>query len=73
MLTASVRAASLDDILPDPEHDYLAHARHLGRRQFLVEFGCSPGPTVADGGEWRVEYDDEGAVIACECVSEWMS
>ena len=73
MLTVSVHAATFDDSLPDPEPDFLLHARHLGRRQFLVEFGGAPGLVAGDGGEWRVEYDDEGAVIACERVSEWMS
>jgi hypothetical protein len=67
------KGANLEELLSHAKHGYQLDVRVLASRLFLIRFGCSPGPMVGDGGEWRVEFDDKGAVIACDCLSEWVS
>ena len=40
---------------------------------FLIEFGCSPGPLVGDGGEWTVEFNDDDTVRSIQSGSQWTS
>ncbi len=66
------RGVQLEAILSDPANGYSLTAKGRGRR-FVVEFGCSPGPLVGDGGTWTVEFDECGAVTRLEPDSQWIS
>jgi hypothetical protein len=48
----------------------------IRRRQnstFTIYFGCIAGPEAGDGGEWLVEFNDQGRVLTIEETGQWIS
>jgi hypothetical protein len=57
----------------DAQFGFRLAAEPRGPLLFEVDFGCSPGPFLGDGGEWEVEFDEAGAVVQATATGFWIS
>ena len=64
---------TIESLFGAEDSSYSLHVKRLGPLRFRIAFRCVPGPMVGDGGEWEVEFDDEGRVVTCFGDVLWMS
>jgi len=68
------RGETLDQIFYDgDDYGYSLNIKRLAGPKLEVEFGCSPGPDVGDGGTWIVELDKGGGVRSVSGTTFWIS
>jgi hypothetical protein len=47
--------------------------RKVDARTWFIEFGCSPLPSIGDGGEWTATFDEDGALVNVAGGGTWIS
>ena len=51
---------------------YSLHARAMADGEFRIAFGCDAGPLCGDGGEWEMQFDENGDAAVVSAVF-WIS